>query len=141
MTPERAAELVTRWVRYYTRELPTPTAERRIDEIEADLHDHIAHERARSTSDWRIAVSVLSRMTRGLVADASWRRQVKPPKGRSMKTLPAILVAVLAVVVATVGVGAVVYGEADDSPGLQILGVLFVVGAVMMGVRTAQRSR
>jgi hypothetical protein len=47
MTPERMAELVARWVRVYTRNLPVPIARRRIDEIDADLHDHIAHERAR----------------------------------------------------------------------------------------------
>jgi hypothetical protein len=75
MTPEHMAELVGRWVRFYTRELPTPIAQRRIDEIDADLHDHIAHERARGTSDRRIALSILSRMARGLTADASWRGQ------------------------------------------------------------------
>jgi hypothetical protein len=75
MTPERMAELVARWVRFYTRELPTPIAQRRIDEIDADLHDHIAHERAEGTSDRRIALSILSRMVRGLAADASWRGQ------------------------------------------------------------------
>jgi hypothetical protein len=73
MTPERMAELVARWVRFYTRELPTPIAQRRINEIDADLHDHIAHERARGTSDRRIALSIASRMARGLPADASWR--------------------------------------------------------------------
>jgi hypothetical protein len=75
MTPERMAELVARWVRFYTRDLPTPVARRRVDEINADVHDHIAHERARGTSDQRIALSVLSRMVRGLAADASWRGQ------------------------------------------------------------------
>jgi hypothetical protein len=75
MTPERMAELVARWVQFYTRELPTPIAQRRVDEIGADLHDHIAHERARGASDRRIALSILSRMIRGLAADASWRGQ------------------------------------------------------------------
>ena len=60
-------------MRFYTRELPTPVARRRVDEIDADLHDHIAHERAHGTSDRRIALSILSRMVRGLAADASWR--------------------------------------------------------------------
>jgi hypothetical protein len=73
MTPERVAELVARWVRVYTRELPTPIAQRRVDEINADLHDHIAHERAHGASDRRIALGILSRMVRGLAADASWR--------------------------------------------------------------------
>src|SRR5919107_1465509 len=43
MTPERVTELVARWVRFYTRNLPAPVAERRIGEIDADLHDHLAH--------------------------------------------------------------------------------------------------
>ena len=73
MTPERMAELVARWVRFYTRDLPGPIAKRRIDEIDADVHDHIAHERARGTSDRRIALSIVSRMVRGLAADTSWR--------------------------------------------------------------------
>ena len=74
MTPERMAELVARWVRFYTRNLPTPIAERRIDEIDADLHDHIAHERADGTKEWRIALSVAARMVRGLAADVHGAR-------------------------------------------------------------------
>lgn len=68
MTPERTAELVARWVRLYTRDLPTPIAQRRVDEIGADLHDHIAHERANEISDRRIALGIASRMVRGLAA-------------------------------------------------------------------------
>jgi hypothetical protein len=74
MTPERMAELVARWVRFYTRDLPEPIARRRIDEIAADLHDHIAHERAHGTEDRHIALSIAARMARGLPADAAWRR-------------------------------------------------------------------
>jgi hypothetical protein len=74
MTPEHMAELVARWVRFYTRGLPSTVAQRRMAEIDADLHDHIAHERAHGTSDRRIALSIASRMVRGLAADASWRR-------------------------------------------------------------------
>ncbi len=48
---------------------------------------------------------------------------------------------VLAVLVIALGVAAVVLGEADDSPGLQGIGVVLVVGAVALGVRTARRSR
>src|SRR3954451_23622582 len=72
MTPEHATKLVARWARFYTRDLPAPIAERRIGEIDADLHDHIAHERARGISDRRIALGIVSRMVRGLPADASW---------------------------------------------------------------------
>jgi hypothetical protein len=62
-------------VRLYTRNLPQPIARRRIEEIDADVHDHIAHERARGTSDRRIALSIAARVLRGLAADLSWRRQ------------------------------------------------------------------
>ena len=75
MRPERMAELVTRWVRLYTRRLPAPIARRRMEEIRADLHDHIAHGRAHGTSDRRIALSIVSRMARGLAADVAWRGQ------------------------------------------------------------------
>ncbi len=49
---------------------------------------------------------------------------------------------ILAAILATaIGVAAIVLGEADDSPGLQGLGVLLIIGTVALGVRTAQRSK
>jgi hypothetical protein len=138
VTPERIAKLVTRWVRFYTRDLPPAIAERRAGEIEADVHDHIAHERARGTGDRRIAVSILSRMARGLAADASWRWRVRPRKGHAMPLLAGLAIAILAT---GLGVAAIVLGEADDAPGLQLIGGLLVIGALLLGVRTAQRDR
>jgi hypothetical protein len=44
-------------------------------------------------------------------------------------------------VAVTLGVLGVVYGEADDSPGLQGLGALLVVGAIAFAVRTVRRGR
>ena len=67
------AELVARWVRFYTRNLPAAIAERRVDEINADVHDHIAHERASGISDRQIARGIASRMVRGFTADLGWR--------------------------------------------------------------------
>jgi hypothetical protein len=72
------AQLVARWVRLYTRRLPSPIAQRRIEEIAADVNDHIAHERADGTGERRIALGILSRMARGAAADASWRSQHVP---------------------------------------------------------------
>ncbi len=203
MTPERAAELVARWVRLYTRALPTPIAQRRRDEIDADLHDHIAHERSDGISERRIALGIASRLVRGLAADAAWRgRHVKAAAHSStredaMKTskplyrsavrialgvalilsLPlvamlitddvvwsladfaaaGVLLAAIGVVlelaarragnlaaavgIAAVGVAAAVLGEADDAPGLVLLGILLIASACALGVRTAQRSR
>jgi hypothetical protein len=105
MTPERMAELVSRWVRWYTRNLPAPIAERRIDEIGADLHDHIAHERAHGTADPRIGLTIAARMVRGMAADASWRRRTmahSPTRKDSMKpNTPASRSAVRVVALAT----------------------------------------
>jgi hypothetical protein len=203
MTPERMAELVAWWVRFYTRDLPTPIAQRRVDEIGADLQDHIAYERANGISDRRIALGIASRMVRGLPADAAWRgRHMKAAAHPStleeaMKTSKTLyrsavrvalgvafilslpLVAMLitddvvwsladfavagvllaaigvalelavrkagnlaaALSIAAVGVAAAIFGEADDAPGLVLLGILLIVSACALGVRTAQRSR
>jgi hypothetical protein len=203
MTLERMAELVGRWVRFYTRDLPTPIAQRRVNEIDADLHDHIAHERANGISDRRIARTIASRMIRGLAADLAWRgRQAKLAAHHSipedtMKTSKTLyrsavrvalgmalilslpLVAMLitddvvwsladfavagvlltaigvalelavkkagnlatAIGIAAVGVAAAIFGKADDAPGLVLLGILLVVSAGALGVRTAQHSR
>ncbi|WP_198041435.1 hypothetical protein [Micromonospora chokoriensis] len=42
---------------------------------------------------------------------------------------------VVAVLGVALGVAGIVLGEADDSPGLQLLGVVLVLGAVAFGVR------
>lgn len=47
---------------------------------------------------------------------------------------------VLAVGLAT-GAAAIVHGEADDSPGLQLLGVLVVLATVVLVVRIARGRR
>jgi peptidoglycan/LPS O-acetylase OafA/YrhL len=139
MTVRRATALVMSWVRFYTRQLPAAIAERRVAEINADLHDHITYEQARGTGDRRIALGVLSRMVRGLAADASWRNRIRPWRGDIMKSSAAKLAA--AVALAAVGVLAFLYGGYDDSPGLQLIGVLLVVGALTIGYRTARRAR
>ena len=75
MTPERIATVVSFWARLYTRRLPEQDARRRIDELRADLHDHIAHERAHGTGERWIAGSLGARMLRGMPADLSWRHE------------------------------------------------------------------
>lgn len=55
-----------------------------------------------------------------------------------MQSVPVVLVVLLAV---ALGVACVVLGEADDSPGLQGLGGLIVIGAVVVGVRSVRRAR
>jgi MYXO-CTERM domain-containing protein len=46
---------------------------------------------------------------------------------------------VLMFVVFATGVAAFVYGGADDSPGLQLLGALLALGAVAFAVRRVRR--
>ena len=46
----------------------------------------------------------------------------------------------VAILLVALGVVGMVAGEADDSPGLQLLGVLVIVGAVVLAVRTARRG-
>ena len=86
MTPERIAGLVALWVRLYTRNLPAAVAQRRVEEIDADVDEHIAHERAAGIGERRIALGIASRMLRGLAADAAWRgRQPKAARRASTR--------------------------------------------------------
>ena len=52
-----------------------------------------------------------------------------------MKSYFAILATSLAI--AGVGVTAAMHGEADDAPGLALIGILLIVGAFALGVKTA----
>lgn len=95
MSPERVAALVARWVRLYTLGVPAADRRRRVGEVTADVHDQIAHERARgATSERRIALAVASRMLRGMAADASWRRH-HPALDRSLARILLATVALL----------------------------------------------
>jgi hypothetical protein len=47
----------------------------------------------------------------------------------------------LVVLAIAIGITGVVAGGADDSPGLQLLSVLLIIGAVVLGVRMVRRSR
>jgi hypothetical protein len=122
MTPERAVRVVDGWVRLYTRQLPPQLAQRRVDEIGADLHDHIAHERARGTSDRRIALSILSRMVRGLAADASWRGRHDPVYRSTVRIVVGAAFVLLVPLLAMQVTGEVVWGLADFA----VAGVLLV---------------
>ena len=41
--------------------------------------------------------------------------------------------------IAVIGVAAAVFGEADDAPGLVLLGFLLIASACALGARTARR--
>lgn len=47
----------------------------------------------------------------------------------------------LAVLAIAVGVAALVYGEGDDSPGMQLIGAVLIIGALVLSVRIARRGR
>jgi hypothetical protein len=60
-------------------------------------------------------------------------------KGALVKHVVALVAAAL--VLAAVGVTAAMHGEADDAPGLALIGILLIVGAVALGVKAGRRSR
>jgi hypothetical protein len=51
-----------------------------------------------------------------------------------------LVIFVPALAVVAVGVTAAMHGEADDAPGLALLGILLITGALAAAVRVAQRS-
>lgn len=51
------------------------------------------------------------------------------------------VVVLAALLVVALGVAAFVYGEADDSPGLQLIGAVLVVGTIVFTVRTARAHK
>ncbi len=55
-----------------------------------------------------------------------------------MKSLYAVLVAALAVI--GLGLTLAMHGEADDAPGLTLIGIVLIVGAYTFAVRTAYRA-
>jgi hypothetical protein len=122
------ARLVARWVRIYTRGLPAPVAERRVDEIKADGHDHIEHARAGGTGDRRIALSLASRMIRGAAADTAWRKR----HSRGHRALVRVAVAVafiLALPLAAMQFTAEVSWSAAD---FAVAGVLLVATGLLL---------
>ena len=94
--------------------------------MDADLHDHIAHERTRGSSDRRIALSILSRMVRGLVADASWRSRHATTIGIVRTAAFILLLPLLAMLVTD----EVVWGPADFA----------VAGALLVGTGLMYRG-
>jgi hypothetical protein len=51
------------------------------------------------------------------------------------------LAAIVITLVVALGIAGIVYGEIDDSPGGQLLGVVLVVGAIAFGVSSVRRGR
>ena len=104
-------------------------------EIDADLHDHIAHERAHGTGDRRLALSILSRMVRGLPADASWRgRQAQVNRSTVRIVLAAGFILLLPLLAMQI-TDEVMWGVADF-----VLAGVLLVGAGLMHSLAARRA-
>ena len=136
MTPERIADLVARWVRRYTRNLPPQVAERRRDEIDADLHDHIAHERGQGTNERRIALGIAARMVRGLAADVTWRRSMAPPKVRALR-----VAVVTATILAIPAVGMLLSDEVDWGVADFVFAAILLSGTGLLLEAAARKPR
>jgi hypothetical protein len=147
MTAERIAAVVAWWVRLYTRGLPGPVAERRRGELAADVHDHVAHERSRGAGERRIALALLSRMVRGLAADASWREEhapALPARQRRRAYRSGLGMAVGSVLFLFWLIGAVgVIGESGDRADMMYLGVfaIGIAGAAAARLRARGMAR
>jgi hypothetical protein len=70
----------------------------------------------------------------------TWAVRHASPAG-SIREGVALMRFVVSVVLIAIGVAAVVAGGADDSPGLQGLGVAAVVGGLVLGVRALRGRR
>jgi hypothetical protein len=143
VTPERVAAIVARWVRVYTRNLPPAVARRRVGEIDADLHDQIAHERAGGTGDRRIAMSIAARMLRGMAADAAWRSRMRArastPRSvsRSVVRVGLVTASILLVPLLAMQVSAGVHWDLGDF----VFAGTFLAGSGLLLELVARRPR
>jgi hypothetical protein len=71
-----ATSAVLSWCRAYTRGIPQALETDRMDEVKSDLHDNVRFLSARGTPDGSIALTLISRATRGALSDLSWRADV-----------------------------------------------------------------
>jgi hypothetical protein len=139
MSPEWMAALVARWVRVYTRDLPEPVARRRVEEIDADLHDHIADGRERGVRDGRIALGIAARMLRGLPADAAWRGGLAPPRGITRSIVRVALVTAFVLLLPVVA--GLLLGGVDWSTFDFVLAGVLVAGTGLLLELALRRPR
>ena len=68
--------------------------------------------------------------------------RVQPLKGNLMKSSATNILLALTFIAIGAGMAAagIYIGETDDAPGAALLGILLMIGAVMLGVRTARRK-
>ncbi len=147
MTPERIAAVVLLWARLYTRRLPEQDARRRVDELCADVHDHISHERSCGTGEHRIAGSIAVRMLRGMAADVSWRHELTRqcqtqeehpmrPTGRSVTR-----VALVTVLLLLIPLTLMLLGEGTDWGVFDFVFAGAIIAGAGLLIELAVRSR
>ena len=77
-----------------------------------------------------------------MTVGASSRRRVQTLKGDLMKSSVTNVLMALGLIAIGVGIAAagIYIGEIDDAPGAALIGILLMIGAVALGVRTARRK-
>ena len=77
-----------------------------------------------------------------MIVAASSRWRVQPLKGTLMKSSITNVLIALGIISIGVGIAAagIYMGEIDDAPGAALIGILLMISAVALGVRTALRK-
>ena len=72
----------------------------------------------------------------------SSERRTQPPNGTLMKSSVTNMVKALGLVAIGMAIAAagIYVGDTDDAPGAALMGILLMVGAVALAVRTARRK-
>jgi len=103
MNADRAAELVRRWVAFYTRGLPPEIRTDRRDEIEDDLWSQLRDGATSARPEPSLTGEIVARLVFGIPADLSWRAEqrrgagapVGPERSSTMGTRVIALLAIL----------------------------------------------
>lgn len=138
MTPERIARVVARWTQLYTAGLPRPVADRRREEIDADVHEQITYERSAGVDDSRVALALASRMVRGAIADVSWRhgerRIARTNPSEEQRLMNTVNRSALRVTVFVLAVLAIPYVGSVVSEDVEWSGFDFVLAGIVLAV-------
>lgn len=146
--------VVRAWGRLYTRGLPAAQRERRLAELESDLHEHLDFARSTRQAAADTDFEVLSRLLLGVPADLAWRWAInRGARHRSLllgrmvnvgkRVLLGLGVAVSVVLGAHFvmnGVGILLGGGEGGEP-LTPWGVIEIVGGLMLLAGPALASR
>jgi hypothetical protein len=82
-----AAALASRWVGFYSRDLPARVARTRREELASDLFEHRAHDQRNGIASTATGAAILQRVLLGVAADLGWRsRQLAARRSRHLAT-------------------------------------------------------